>query len=112
EVIAALVESGANFDKTAQGRLARTAEGGHSARRVIHAGGDATGAEIERTLLAAATARQLPILERHCALEVLLTDEGEVAGLLVIDSDELPAVLTAPAVLLASGGVGQLYAPT
>jgi L-aspartate oxidase len=79
---------------------------------VIHAGGDATGAEIERTLLAAAKDRQLPILERHCAVEVLLTDEEAVAGLLVIDADERPAVLAAPAVLLATGGVGQLYATT
>src|SRR2546425_2173730 len=74
EAITALLESGANFDMTAQGRLARTVEGGHSAHRVIHAGGDATGAEIERTLLAAARDGQLPILERHCALEVPLTE--------------------------------------
>src|SRR4051794_28908106 len=87
EAVTALLESGANFDTTPQGRLARTAEGGHSAQRVIHAGGDATGAEIERTLLAAARDRRLPILERHCAVQVLLTEAGEVAGLLVIDVD-------------------------
>jgi L-aspartate oxidase len=112
EAITALLESGASFDMTAQGRLARTAEGGHTAQRVIHAGGDATGAEIERTLLAAARDRRLPILERHCALQVLLTDAGEVAGLLVIDADERPVVLDAPAMVLATGGVGQLYATT
>jgi L-aspartate oxidase len=112
EAVTALLESGANFDTTPQGRLARTAEGGHSAQRVIHAGGDATGAEIERTLLAAARDRRLPILERHCALQVLLTEAGEVAGLLVIDADDRPTVLVAPAVLLATGGVGHLYATT
>ncbi|MFL6148658.1 MAG: L-aspartate oxidase [Pseudonocardiaceae bacterium] len=87
----------------------RTREGGHRAYRVIHAGGDATGAEIERTLAAAARSRQLMLLEGQSVSEVLRDDTGRVAGLALLDA--LGAgVLGARAVLLATGGLGQLYA--
>lgn len=108
--VAALRQRGAVFDRAADGSLARTREGGHSAFRVIRAGGDATGAEVERALLAAA--RAVPILEHHIALDVLLTDEGAVAGLLVLGPEGTVGRLRAPAVLLATGGIGQLYAAT
>jgi len=108
--VAALRQRGAVFDRAGDGSLARTREGGHSAFRVIHAGGDATGAEVERALLDAA--RAVPVLEHHTALDVLLTDEGAAAGLLVLGPDGTVGRLRAPAVLLATGGVGQLYAAT
>jgi L-aspartate oxidase len=108
--VAALRQRGAVFDRAADGSLARTREGGHSAFRVIHAGGDATGAEIERALLDAA--RGVPILEHHMALDVLLTDEGAAAGLLVLGPEGTVGRLRAQAVLLATGGFGQLYAAT
>jgi L-aspartate oxidase len=108
--VAALRRRGAVFDREAGGRLARTREGGHSAFRVIHAGGDATGAEVERALLAAG-ATALPILEWHTALDVLLTVDGAVAGLSVL-GDGTAGELRAPAVLLATGGLGQLYSAT
>ncbi|HJQ45156.1 MAG TPA: L-aspartate oxidase [Amycolatopsis sp.] len=104
--------AGARFDPGAPGVLARTREGGHSAFRVIHAGGDATGAEVERTLVAEATGRRLPVLERHIAVEALVTPLGDVAGVTVLDPDGMPGVLRAPAVLLATGGLGQLYQAT
>ncbi|NKQ56550.1 L-aspartate oxidase [Amycolatopsis sp. K13G38] len=107
-----LREVGARFDPAAPGLLARTREGGHSAFRVIHAGGDATGAEVERTLVAEATGRRLPVLERHIALDALLTPLGDVAGVTVLDPNGVPGVLRAPAVLLATGGLGQLYQAT
>ncbi|SFK80778.1 L-aspartate oxidase [Amycolatopsis sacchari] len=104
--------TGARFDPGDAGLLARTREGGHSAFRVIHAGGDATGAEVERTLVAEATGRRLPVLERHIAVDALLTPLGAVAGVTVLDPDGVPGVLRAPAVLLATGGLGQLYQAT
>ncbi|MBB2934049.1 L-aspartate oxidase [Amycolatopsis bartoniae] len=107
-----LRQAGARFDPGAAGLLARTREGGHSAFRVIHAGGDATGAEVERTLVAEATGRRLPVLERHIAVDALLTPLGAVAGVTVLDPDGVPGVLRAPAVLLATGGLGQLYQAT
>jgi len=135
----ALRRRGAVFDLGADGRLARTREGGHRAFRVIHAGGDATGAEIERALLAAATA--VPVLEHHVALLLLQTDDGAIAGLAVLATGAgsfaaggsfagadnfagsasggpagaatgVVGELRAPAVLLATGGLGQLYLAT
>jgi L-aspartate oxidase len=87
----------------------RTREGGHRAYRVIHAGGDATGAEIERALAGSARGRRLALLEGQSATEVLHDDTGQVAGVAVLD--ELgEGVLRVRAVLLATGGLGQLYA--
>jgi L-aspartate oxidase len=102
---------GALFDGP-PGRLARTREGGHRALRVVHAGGDATGAEVERALGAAATDRRLPLLTRHIAVDAVLDEAGTVVGLSVLDDAGRPGLLRAPAVLLATGGYGQLFAST
>lgn len=103
---------GAVFDTAAHGGLQRTREGGHSALRIVHAGGDATGEEVERALVAAAQNRRLPILTGHVALDALQDATGRVVGLVVLDDDGHIGVLHAPAVLLASGGYGQLYTST
>ena len=113
EAVARLRARGAIFDAVSDSggdRLARTREGGHSAFRVIHAGGDATGAAIERTLVRAAAG--LPLLTGHTAVDVLRDARGRVAGLAVLDDAGQPGVLHAQAVLLATGGYGQLYAST
>lgn len=110
EAVSWLRSRGARFDSGANGLLSRTREGGHSAFRVIHAGGDATGAEVERALVAQSTG--LPVLERHIAVDALLTPRGEVGGLVVLDPDGVPGRLRAPAVVLATGGIGQLYQAT
>ncbi|PRX48551.1 L-aspartate oxidase [Prauserella shujinwangii] len=112
--VARLRRRGARFDVSGPGTagLARTREGGHSAFRVIHAGGDATGAEVERALVAAATGHGLPVLERHIAVDALRTPLGEVAGVTVLAPDGVPGVLRARAVLVATGGLGQLYQAT
>ncbi|MFF0148122.1 L-aspartate oxidase [Amycolatopsis sulphurea] len=103
--------SGATFDG-GPGGLSRTREGGHSAFRVIHAGGDATGAEVERALVAQVTDRRLPVLEHHIAVDALCTPAGDVAGVAVLDHHGVPGVVRASAVVLASGGFGQLYQAT
>ncbi|HLU59519.1 MAG TPA: L-aspartate oxidase [Pseudonocardia sp.] len=110
--LARLRARGAVFDSGPDGRLARTREGGHSAFRVVPAGGDATGAEVERALVAAAADRRLPLLAGHVAVDALRDERGAVAGLAVLDDAGRAGVLRAPAVLLASGGYGQLYAST
>ncbi|MGH3824109.1 MAG: L-aspartate oxidase [Pseudonocardiaceae bacterium] len=107
--VSALRARGAVFDGSA-GCLERTKEGGHRAFRVIHAGGDATGAEVERALTNAARGGQLPLLERQPVTEVLSDDTGRVAGLALLGDPLGPGVLRARAVLLATGGLGQLYA--
>ncbi|MFD6158200.1 L-aspartate oxidase [Nocardia sp. NPDC060256] len=102
--VAALTDLGAVFDLGRDGQISRTREGGHSTRRIIHAGGDATGAEVQRALNAAG----LPVLFGAAACEVL-TGPGGVQGVLAV-SDKGFGVIHAPAVLLATGGLGQLYA--
>lgn len=109
--VARLRERGARFD-TGRSGLERTREGGHSAFRVIHAGGDATGAEVERALVAAARQHRVAVLERHVAVNALRTPLGAVAGVTVLDPDGVPGLLRAPAVVVATGGAGQLYRAT
>lgn len=108
---------GARFDTDETGRLALTREGGHLRDRVIHAGGDATGAEISRALVAAALAEpRIEIIEHALALDLLCDAEGNAAGITlhVMGEGERDGVgaVHAPAVVLASGGFGQVYAAT
>jgi L-aspartate oxidase len=103
---------GAVFDDDGARHLALTREGGHSAFRVVHAGGDATGAEVERALVVARRDRTIPLLEWHTATRVVLDDAGEVAGLEVLDDRGRAGLVRTPSVLLATGGVGQLYRAT
>jgi L-aspartate oxidase len=67
---------------------------------------------VERALVTAATDRRLPLLAGHVAVDALRDERGAVAGLAVLDDAGRPGVLRAPALLLASGGYGQLYAST
>lgn len=106
--VSELVGDGAQFDENASGHWSLTREGGHTRRRIIHAGGDATGAEVQRALNGAATA--LDIRHNHIAIE-LLCDDDAVAGVLVL-SDDGPGVVHAPSVILATGGLGHLYSAT
>jgi L-aspartate oxidase len=92
-------------------------EGGHSRRRIVHAGGDAAGAEVHRTLRAAVLASPVEILSGGIALDALTGQEGAVGGLLVgmtgADGRTLiTGMVTARAVVLATGGFGQAFATT
>src|SRR6478672_1023230 len=106
--VAELVDDGARFDETAPGQWSLTREGGHSRRRTIHAGGDATGAEVQRALDHAAA--RLDIRRNHVALELLQAD-GAATGVLVLNDDGL-GIVHAPSVILATGGLGHLYTAT
>ncbi|MEP6980259.1 MAG: FAD-binding protein, partial [Nakamurella sp.] len=103
-----LLGRGARFDTARSGALLRTREGGHHADRIIHAGGDATGAEVER-VLADATGRPTTLAD-HIAVDVALAADGSAGGLWVLDPDGLTGLVRATAVVLATGGLGQLYA--
>lgn len=107
--IARLQDRGARFDRGPAG-LARTREGGHSADRVIHAGGDATGSEIERALLACPG--RPAVLEHHQLVDVVLDASGRAVGVSVLGPDGTLGVLRAAAVVLATGGAGHLFAAT
>lgn len=109
EAVTRLREVGARFDTGSGAALARTREGGHSAFRVIHAGGDATGAEIQRALTAAVADGGIPVLPRHCVADLVRGEDGAVCGAVALDAGSRPGVLRAGAVLVATGGLGQLY---
>lgn len=109
-----LIEWGANFDRTSTGDIALTREGGHLRDRIAHAGGDATGAEITRALVAAVQRDPAITLVEHALVLDLLTDgTGAAAGVTLHvmgtgQRDGVGAAL-APAVVLATGGIGQVF---
>jgi L-aspartate oxidase len=117
QAVRELIELGTRFDTSAGGGLSLTREGGHHRDRIAHAGGDATGAEIERALVAAVTrADDIRIIEHAVVLDLLKAADGAVAGvtLHVMGEGQLDGVgaIRSRAVILASGGMGQLYAAT
>ena len=112
QAIADLRARGVRFDREGPaGELARTREGGHSRSRVVHAGGDATGAELERALTEAVRADPAVRSLEHAFLVDLLTRDGRVTGALLWSGGR-PQLVRSHAVVLASGGAGQLYADT
>jgi L-aspartate oxidase len=112
-----LIAFGAEFDRHPDGSLMLTREGGHHANRIVHAGGDATGAEVQRALHAAV--RRDPgirLVEHALVLDLLTAADGRAAGVTLHvlgegSEDGVGAVL-ARAVVLATGGMGQVFAST
>ncbi|MDM7883668.1 FAD-binding protein [Curtobacterium sp. RHCKG23] len=91
--------------------LARGREAAHGRWRVVHADGDATGAAIERTLVAALHRQHVTVLERTCLTDLVVRD-GAVVGVDVLDLFGEPQRIAADAVVVASGGAGHLYRET
>lgn len=111
EAIAWLAEQGARFDRNPDGMLRLGLEGAHSRRRIVHARGDGTGAELLRTVVD--RARALPsvsLWDYSPAQEVLVTD-GRVRGVLV-STPAGPIELLSDVVILATGGIGGLFSHT
>jgi L-aspartate oxidase len=113
--VALLQALGARLDLDVRGRPALTREGGHSRDRIVHAGGDASGAEVTRTLGDALRGRGIEVLEHTVALDALRASDGRVVGLRVagigddgslVDAGDLRARAT----VLATGGYGQVFA--
>lgn len=112
ERIAWLMERGTRFDRGADGSLELGLEGGHSRGRILHAGGDATGAEVMRALTdAACRCPALDVVESTRAID-LTTHGGRVTGLLAAGPDGRRVVYRAGAVVLATGGFGAAYLKT
>jgi L-aspartate oxidase len=112
-----LISLGTVFDQTDAGELSLTREGGHRRDRIAHAGGDATGAEIQRALVAAVRAApDIDVTEHALVLDLIPGDDGGVAGVTLHvmgegQRDGVGAVLCR-AVVLASGGLGQVFSAT
>ncbi|WP_433540562.1 L-aspartate oxidase [Streptosporangium sandarakinum] len=111
-----LIATGARFDTDAAGGLQLTREGGHRRDRIVHAGGDATGAEVQRALVQAVRESAIEVIEHALVLDLLKDAEGRAAGvtLHVMGEGERDGVgaVRARAVVLATGGMGQVYAVT
>jgi len=104
-----LLELGATFDRDAKGELALGREAAHQRRRIVKAGGDATGHEILNTLIAAV--RESPtitVVEDVTADDIILCD-GRVAGVYAHANNGDAHAYLANAVVLATGGIGRLY---
>ncbi|GAA4912470.1 L-aspartate oxidase [Stackebrandtia albiflava] len=112
-----LIHTGARFDRHPDGALMLTREGGHRARRIVHAGGDATGAEVQRALHAAVHRDPwIRVIDHALVLDLLTDADGRTCGVSLHvlgegTEDGVGGVL-ARAVVLATGGMGQIFAST
>jgi L-aspartate oxidase len=117
EAVRELIALGTKFDLHHDGELSLTREGGHLRDRIAHAGGDATGAEIQRALTAAIErAPEIEVIPHALAVDLLIDDGGGVAGvtLHVMGEGQRDGVgaVHSRAVVLASGGLGQVFSQT
>ncbi|MGH3335825.1 MAG: L-aspartate oxidase, partial [Nocardioides sp.] len=117
EAVHELIDLGTKIDHDPDGELSLTREGGHLRDRIAHAGGDATGAEIQRALIAAIEqAPEIEVIPHALAVDLLLDHSGGVAGvtLHVMGEGQRDGVgaVHCRAVVLASGGLGQVFSQT
>ncbi|MFE2432139.1 L-aspartate oxidase [Streptomyces sp. NPDC059373] len=117
DAVRRLIATGAQFDTApGTGEILLTREGGHHRRRIAHAGGDATGAEISRALIDAVRAAGIEFIENAVVLDLLTDAAGRTAGvtLHVMGEGQRDGVgsVRAKAVVLATGGMGQVFSAT
>ena len=106
-----LIQWGTEFDRQGT-KLTFGREGAHSRNRILHAHGDSTGREILRALYAKAQSlKNISVLEFEFSTDLIFAD-GRVGGINLITEKGLPQPMSASAVLLATGGLGQLYRNT
>jgi len=111
-----IIDWGMHFDRDSEGHLLRGREGGHNASRIFHSGGDATGIELQRTLIDRATAHDNIRLFDHCFVIDLLTLNDEpgapVLGAITWHPKYGLQVIWTRTTILAMGGAGQIYRET
>ncbi|RYU14625.1 L-aspartate oxidase [Nocardioides iriomotensis] len=117
DAVRELIDLGTRFDQDAAGELSLTREGGHHRDRIAHAGGDATGAEIQRALVEAVhAAPEIEVIEHALVIDLIPGADGGIAGvtLHVMGEGQRDGVgaVHCRAVVLASGGLGQVYSAT
>ena len=111
EAVRQVIQLGAELDRDPCGRLALGREAGHTRARIVHAR-DATGAEVVRVATEAVRkAKHVARFEGHTAIDLAVV-RGRVAGLWTLDADGDLTLHLAPAVVLATGGIGQLFSHT
>src|SRR4051794_32315906 len=107
-----LIDWGTEFDRTG-GKLVFTQEAAHSRRRILHAHGDSTGAELVRALIARAAQESSINLTPFAQTESLIVQDGHCVGVRFLDPVlRAPREVRAKAVIMCTGGAGQLYQHT
>ncbi|MEO6913965.1 MAG: FAD-dependent oxidoreductase, partial [Candidatus Baltobacteraceae bacterium] len=105
-----LLELGATFDRTARGELALGREAAHNRRRIVRAGGDATGHEILKTLIAAAILMKNITIVEDVSVDDLILADGLVCGVYAhANADNQARAYLGRATIFATGGIGRLY---
>lgn len=107
-----LAEQGVAFDRASDGTLQLGREGGHGKHRIVHAGGDATGAMLVRALRARVEAANHVQWRGDADVDALLLRDRRVAGVRIRDAQGRHEEIAAASVVLATGGIGALYAHT
>ncbi len=104
-----MINLGVNFDKNTDGDLVKTLEGGHRSRRILHAGGDATGAKVMADLRnTLKNAKNIDIYEDEMAFEII-KDKNKAIGLIAINQANEPVYFFSKKIVIATGGVGGIY---
>ncbi len=105
-----LVEMQVPFDLDSEGDLDITREGGHRRRRIVHAGGDATGRETVKALAHLVSLRpNVTFMPHNFCADILTDDNGSVSGCAVLDGTDTLYIIDSPNIVLATGGIGQVY---
>jgi len=105
-----LIEMQVPFDLDNEGDLDITREGGHRRRRIVHAGGDATGREAVKALAHLVSLRgNVTFMPHNFCSDILTDDNGAVTGCAVLDNSDTLYIIDSPNVVLATGGIGQVY---
>ncbi|WP_344064052.1 L-aspartate oxidase [Microbacterium pumilum] len=104
-----LIALGVAFDRDGEGAFVKGLEAAHSYPRILHSGGDATGTAIEKALVASLRASDVRVIEHAFLIDVVLRD-GRARGVELLIDDAVREVVEADAVVLATGGAGELYA--
>jgi L-aspartate oxidase len=110
--IQSLIKIGMPFD-TENGHLSISREAAHSSNRILHSGGDATGYHLVMTLLKEVRKREnIKILDNLMLCDIILNENGSVWGIGVKDKNFKDLLIKSPSVILATGGIGQVYRNT
>ena len=109
-----LIAKGVEFDRNQKNMLNFTMEGAHSCPRILHAGGDSTGAVIEKTLCENILKKEnVDIYENSIAIELLVDNNSTAHGVVIYNSNiNSYEAIYSNNIVLATGGVGQLYKNT
>lgn len=109
KVVKDLLKFGVEFDRDENGKFTLTKEAAHSVRRILHSGGDATGREMEIALCQAVKENKNITLYENTVAVDLLIDENTCGGVVLLNADDEYETIYSNTVIMATGGLGQLY---